>query len=872
MDTGVNYAFLLDFDQEDTIMKPIRTLIVTPALPPELEHLRFVAFNLRWAWNQAALALFRRLDSDLWEASGHNPVLMLGTVDQARLEAAAADEGFLSHLDGVYQSLQGYLKAESTWFHHQHGAADQPLIAYFSAEFGVTESLSIFAGGLGMLAGDHLKSASDLGLPLVGVGLLYQQGYFSQYLNDAGWQQEKYIENDFHTLPVVLELHADGSVVQVEVTCAGRKVHAQVWRAQVGRIPLYLLDTNIESNAPVDRDITDQLYGGDQDMRIRQEILLGIGGLQVLKTLGLDPGVYHMNEGHSAFLGLERIRLLMESHQLTFQEAREAASAGLVFTTHTPVAAGQDYFSAELMERYFGDYARLLGLSWRDFLALGRQNPDNDSEPYCMTILALRLASYRNGVSRLHGQVSRNMWLNLWPGLPEDEIPITHVTNGAHFRSWLSQEMDQLYERYLGTRWQQEPTNQSFWQRSEFIPAEELWRTHERRRERLVAFTRRRLREQLERRGASQGELETAVEVLDPEALTIGFARRFATYKRATLLLTDPERLAYLLNNPEHPVQIIFAGKAHPQDQPGKELVRRIVELARQERFRRRLIFLENYDMTIARYLVQGCDVWLNNPLRPQEASGTSGMKAAANGVLNLSTLDGWWDEAYRPENGWAIGRGETYSSPDDQWQVEAQALYGLLEQDVIPKFYDRGTDKLPRRWISRMKQSIQQLCYFFNTHRMVGEYTTRFYLPALANSSQLAANEMARARALADWKRTVALAWPRIRVLAVESAQLDSIQIGTSFTVRTRIDLAGLTPADVSVELYAGRVNPAGEITGGQALTMDPVGPDGDAFHLFEITTQAKSPSGQYGYTVRVLPRHPDLVSPYQPGLVTWA
>jgi len=854
------------------MMKPVRTFTVTPSLPAPLERLRDLAYNLRWAWNHDIIELFRRLDSDLWETTGHNPVLMLGTIDQARLEAVAADDGFLAHLERVSRDFDAYLTGESAWFRRVHGKSEGPFVAYFSAEFGLTECLSIFAGGLGVLAGDHLKSASDLGLPLVGVGLLYQQGYFRQYLNEAGWQQEDYEDNDFYTLPLVLERRANGAPLTVEVSYPGRQVIAQVWRAQVGRVSLYLLDTNIPANRPGDRDITDQLYGGDLEMRIQQEIMLGIGGYRALEALGLAPVVYHMNEGHSAFLALERVRRLMETQSLSFAEAREAASAGLIFTTHTPVPAGQDYFPPDLMDRYFGDYARSLGLSRRDFLALGRQNPDHDGEPFCMTVLALRMAAYSNGVGRLHGQVSRRMWRGIWPGVPEDEVPIGHVTNGVHFRSWISHEMDQLYDRYLGPRWREEPADREVWQRAEHIPAEELWRTHARRRERLVAFARRRLRAQLEQRGASRAEIEAADEVLDSEVLTIGFARRFATYKRATLLLRDPERLVRILNDPDRPVQIIFAGKAHPRDDAGKELIRQVVSLARQEGFRRRIIFLEDYDMAVARYLVQGADVWLNTPRRPREASGTSGMKAAANGVLNLSTLDGWWDEAFQPEVGWAIGRGEMYDDPDYQDQVEAEALYDLLEQDVVPTFYDRGADGLPRRWIAHMKASIGSLCHFFNTHRMVREYAERFYLPAADRYRQLTEEEMARAKALVGWEARIRENWAQVRIEVVDAGPATELQVGDEIHARARVRLGALSLDDVQVELYLGRVDADGEIVEAEAVPMRPVGPDGDGMYLFEVGAVPCRKSGQHGYTVRVLPHHPDLLSPFLPGLIAWA
>jgi glycogen phosphorylase len=855
------------------MMKPICTFSVIPALPPILEPLRELAYNLSWSWHHATIELFRRLDSDLWETTGHNPLLMLGAVEQAKLDAAAKDEGFLSHLDGVYQYYKTYMAGASTWFRRTYGPAEKPLIAYFSAEFGITECLTIFSGGLGVLAGDHLKSASDLGLPLVGVGLLYQQGYFRQYLNEAGWQQEAYVDNDFHNLPLHLEHRAEGAPITISVAYPGRTVYAQVWRAQVGRVPLYLLDTNLPANGPEDRDITDQLYGGDLDMRIRQEILLGIGGYRALIALGIEPTVCHINEGHSAFLGLERIRRLMETQQLPFAEAREAASAGLVFTTHTPVPAGHDYFPPELMDRYSSEYRQQVGLSRYDLLALGRQDPNNENEPFCMTVLALKLSSYSNGVSKLHGQVSRQMWQRIWPGVPEDEIPIGHVTNGVHIRSWISLAMNQLFDRYLGPRWQDEPGDKTVWQRSGDIAAEELWRTHERRRERLTSYVRRRLRAQLAKRGAPKTEVEAADEVLDPEALTIGFGRRFATYKRATLLLRDPERLARLLNNPRCPVQVIFAGKAHPRDEPGKALIQQIVAQARKPEFRRRLVFLEDYDVSMARYLVQGVDVWLNNPLRPREASGTSGMKAAANGALNLSTLDGWWDEAYRPELGWAIGRGETYQDADYQDQVEAEALYELLERDVVPAFYERSADGLPRRWIGMMKASIGNLSHFFNTHRMVQEYTDRFYMRAVKRYQQLTATQSAGARALAAWKRRVQLGWPQVRIETSGCTPIPDLLLGGTLQIRAQVQLGSLTPGDVCVEVYLGRVNADGDIVEAQAVPMVANLDESRAGnYVFQANIKPSGQSGRHGYTVRVIPFHPDLPSSFLPGMIVWA
>ena len=859
-------------------MKPIAKFKVTPKLPAALEKIREVAYNLRWSWNHDTVQLFRRLDSDLWESTGHNPVQMLGTIQQRRLEEAADDDAFLAHLDRVVRELEDYLQTPSTWFRRNYGRAGQPLVAYFSAEFGLTESLSIFAGGLGILAGDHLKSASDLGIPLVGVGLLYQQGYFRQRLNTAGWQEEDFSDNDFHNLPLTLEHHPDGTPVTVAVDLLGHPVYAQVWRVQVGRVPLYLLDTHVDANENEwDRNITEQLYGGDNEVRLRQEIVLGIGGYRALEALGLKPTVFHMNEGHSAFLSLEHVRRIMEQRGLSFHEARELAEASCVFTTHTPVPAGHDYFSPDLMRKYLYDYSQSLGISWTEFLRLGQSRPSHTMEDFCMTALALHLSPFSNGVSQLHGQVTREMWKSMWPGIPVQEIPIGHVTNGVHFQSWISLDMNQLYDRYLGPKWREEPADHNLWKKVESIPAEELWRTHERRRERLVSFARQRLTEQLRRRGVPAAEVEEAGEVLDSRALTIGFARRFATYKRATLFLRDRERLARLLNNPDYPVQIIFAGKAHPRDEAGKQLIHEIAVLTRQPEFRRHLVFIEDYDMTIARYLVQGADVWLNTPLRPNEACGTSGMKASANGVINISTLDGWWAEAWEAACeasqfiGWAVGRGEIYEDRNYQDQVEAEALYELLERDVVPTFYDRPHNGLPRRWTKRMKSEIANLCHTYNTHRMVREYTERFYLLAHGKRALLEEAGDERARALARWRDRIRTLWPQVRIDSVESDRTEEIEVGSEILFRAKVDLGELTPEDVVVELYWGELDTKDEFVNPMPLSMKHTGKQGN-LDVFEVRYQPGTYSGLAGYTVRVLPFHKDLTSPFLPGYVTWA
>ena len=855
-------------------MRPVHTFSVVPCLPAAVESLRRIAYNLRWCWNHEKVELFRRLDRDLWETTGHNPVLMLGSIEQSKLEDAAHDEAFLEHLRRVESSLDAYLGAESTWFKRTYTKmGEQPRIAYFSAEFGLTECLSIFAGGLGILAGDHLKSASDLGVPLVGIGLLYQQGYFRQYLNQSGWQQEEYADNDFHNLPVSLVHFDDGRPIIVDLDVAGHPLFAQVWKAQVGRVPLYLLDTNFEGNPrPEDRVLTNQLYGGDKQTRIRQEMLLGIGGYRALQMLNVNPTVYHMNEGHSAFLAVEHIRHLMRTRGLTFRQARELAQASLVFTTHTPVEAGHDYFNSDLVNRHFGALARELGLTASEFHDLGKTQNIGD---FCMTVLALRTASRCNGVSKLHGQVSRRMWQSLWPGVPVDEVPIGHVTNGVHFRSWISAEFNQLYDRYLGPNWREEPANGDVWSRVNSIPAEELWRTHERRRERLVAWTRQRVREQRMRRAAPQAEIDAAAEVLNPDALTIGFARRFATYKRATLILRNLDRLRRLLTDPARPVQLIFAGKAHPHDNAGKELIRKITEVSRDPVMGRYVVFIENYDMSVARYLVQGVDVWLNNPLRPLEASGTSGMKATANAVLNLSVPDGWWDEVWNdPTNsnniGWAIGKGEHYDDPNYQDQVEAESIYDLLERDIVPAFYHRGADRIPRRWVERMKTSIDSLCHFVNTNRMVRDYVEHYYVPAHRNFRMLDENNAGRVRELSTAMDRIRSEWPNVQVESIEDGPGKSVPVSTAMTVRAQVHLGRLTPDDVCVELYVGRVNMKGEMEDCTVTSMNVAGQREGTYEYTLLTSIMRS--GLHGYTVRVRARHPDMSANFVPGLICWA
>jgi starch phosphorylase len=852
-------------------MRPIRTFTVVPSLPPELEHLRELAYNLRWSWDHETITLFRRLDRSLWEETNHNPVLMLGTIRQSQLQTAAADRGFLAHLERAYERHRRYL-GQSTWYDRCiPGRPGGRCIAYFSAEFAIAECIPVYSGGLGILAGDHLKSASDLGLPMVGVGLLYQEGYFRQYLSSDGWQQESYPINDLYNMPIQLRKDENEDPLIISVDFPGRQVKAQVWQADVGRVPLFLLDTNIPQNSREDQDITDELYGGDLELRIQQEIILGIGGIRVLEAIGLCPTVCHMNEGHSAFLAIERIRMMMEKHNLSFAEAREPATASNVFTTHTPVPAGIDIFPPHLIDEYFGRYFEILGISRHEFLALGRNNPYDEGEGLNMAILATRLANYTNGVSRLHGQVARTMWQNLWPGVPQDEVPINHITNGVHVPSWVSRDLAELYDGYLGPNWREDPADQTVWEDVNHIPDGELWRTHERRRERLVAVARRKLVKQLEKRGAPPTEIAQAVEALDPKALTIGFARRFAAYKRATLLFHDVERLARIVNHPERPVQFIFAGKAHPRDTAGKELIRHIVHMARREEFRQRIVFLEDYDMSLARYLLQGADVWLNNPRRPREASGTSGMKAAANGAINLSILDGWWNEAYTPDVGWAIGRGEVYDDHGFQDAVESRALYDLLEKEVVPLFYNQGAGGLPRKWIARMKASMTAICPDFNTNRMVLQYMEEAYGPATERFHRLVQDDMAGAKALAAWKDRLHQHWDEIQVIRIEDDAPPELQVGDSLRVQAEIVLGALKPSDVRVEFYHGRVDQQGQIIDGRTISMTQAEPNGDGSYAFSGVVPCER-SGQYGFAIRILPRHPDLSNVFEMHLIRWA
>ena len=853
-------------------MQPLHVYTVVPKLPEKLLPLKALASNLYFSWQHEIEEFFAQMDRELWEKSEHNPVWFLNHLPQTTLEELAEDEFFLDRLSTITAGFGKYLGKRGPMT-GLDASESGPVVAYFSAEYGLAQCLPVYSGGLGILAGDHLKSASDLNIPLVGVGLCYQRGFFRQYLTHDGWQQERYQVNDFEQMPLFPVLDPEGTPLKVRIFMQGRPLYFRIWRADVGRIPLFLMDTNIAENSPERRELTSQLYGGDLEMRLMQEYLLGIGGIKALGAMGLSPRVIHMNEGHSAFAGLERIRAFMHDQGLSFEAALELVAQSSVFTTHTPVPAGNDRFPPELMAGYFQEYASDLGLSWKVFLALGREDTRDESEHFCMTILALRLSRFNNGVSRLHGEVSRKMWSKVWPQYPEEDVPINWVTNGIHFPSWVAPEMSVLYDRFLGQSWREDPDCERVGEKFGSIPDVELWRTHERLRERLVDFVRRRLQQQIMSRGGRSWELEVADNVLNPEALTIGFARRFASYKRAYLLLKDDDRLKRLVTDPARPVQFVFAGKAHPRDNEGKKIIQELISLCQSKESRASMVFLEDYDMQVARYLVQGCDVWLNNPRRPLEACGTSGMKAMANGVLNLSTLDGWWDEAWIPDNsvGWAIGNAEEYDDVEYQDFVESQTLYNILEKDIIPLFYDRAQGSFPRRWVQKMKQALKSLGPVYNGHRMVEEYSKRAYLPSNISYGKLAAGGYRPAMDLAEWRMNLLTHWGGLGIRNVQCNTAHEMFVGEGLEVSAEVKVEGLGIEDIRVEIYTGPLDHTGGFASRSTFSMSPDERTVDGWYVYRGKAMPKA-TGKFGFTVRILPHHPLLRDSHSLGLIFWA
>ncbi|MGI8438374.1 MAG: alpha-glucan family phosphorylase [Chthoniobacterales bacterium] len=851
-------------------MPTYHTYNVIPTLPPALEPLREMVFNLWWTWEPSARRLFRHLDPELWNRTNHNPVRMLQLSRQARLIEVARDEDFLRELKTVHEAFHKYLARKDTYGKLGNGSVLKNTVAYFSAEFGFHESIPNYSGGLGILSGDHCKSASDLDLKFVAVGLLYRHGYFKQEIDRDGTQQAVNLNQNFHHLPL-REVRRDNARVLVSVRILDREVFAKIWELHVGRITLYLLDTDVAENTPEDRLITAELYGGDLEMRMRQEIILGIGGVRALSALGIDAHVFHMNEGHSAFLALERIRTLRAAKNLDFYSALQVVAAANVFTTHTPVPAGNDAFPREMMRRYFGDFANELGLPFDELFSFG-QTRVQPNDPFSMTILALRASRHANGVSKLHGEVSRGLWKDVWAGVPVEEVPITSITNGIHTKTWMAPEFHELYTKYL-CDWEENLTDHDFWRGVMDIPDAQLWETHQKLKMRLVEFVRERARKRRTRVGESMESIRRANQILDPEILTIGFARRFATYKRGALLFSDKERLARLLNDTTRPVQFIFAGKSHPRDEGGKALIKEVYQFSRQEGFENRIVFVEDYDTYIARRLVQGVDLWLNNPLRPLEASGTSGMKLPPNGGLNLSVLDGWWCESYNGKNGWAIGPEIEDGTVDYQSEVDASSLYQLLENQIIPLYYAKPDGKLPLAWLQLMRESIRSVTPVFNTHRMVREYAERLYRPAEQAHAEFAKDDCRAAVELSQWKTRMRQEWSQVRVseVQIENENRHSILVGDALRVSARVHLGGVNPEHVRVEAYHGEAD--NERVRNPAVTplyqSDQTQGHGD--YLYHGTVPATE-SGMYGFSVRVVPTHPHLVQAHELRLITWS
>ncbi len=836
-------------------MKAVQSFTVRPHLPDGLVGLARVAHNLRWTWHRQSRHLFSWADPIVWEDS-HDPVHLLGSLSPSRLDELASDPSFLAALAAVEHDLDTYL-SEPRWFQER---TDSPLsaIAYFSPEFGISEALPQYSGGLGVLAGDHLKAASDLGLPIVGIGLFYRHGYFRQALSVDGWQQERYPDLDPYSLALKL------CEPTVTVDLAGQACVARIWRADVGRVRLYLLDTDVDENPPELRVITDRLYGGDTEHRLRQEIILGIGGVKALKAVGETCQLFHTNEGHAGFLGLERVRNLVIDGGLSFAEAVEVARAGSLFTTHTPVPAGIDRFPLELIEKYFSGWAAELGLDVYELIALGHRPGDAADERFNMAVMGLRLAARSNGVSALHGAVSRDMFADLWPGAPEREVPITSITNGVHGETWVSDEVDELLTKWVGPEWDIAAT--ADWDNVMGVPPAEVWAARRKGTERLTAFVRERLHHSEVQRGMSASDAAWTSNALDPDVLTVCFSRRFATYKRATLLLSQPERLRALLLDADRPVQFVFAGKAHPADEGGKELIRQIVQYSHDLGIRHRFAFIDDYDMSVARPIYQGADVWLNTPRRPLEACGTSGEKAALNGALNCSILDGWWAEMFTGDNGWAITSAEQVEDLARRDQLEADSLFGLFEQQIVPLFYGRDASGVPEGWVDRMKTAWRTLGPQVVAARMVRDYTEQLYEPLAARAEHLWASDNRLARDLVSWKSRVVADWADVSVMKV-SDSVEVTDLGQSQTVSAHVSHGGLDPVDLAVQLLHGPVGEADELIDPVVTAMVANGPDGHYSGSFE-----PGQAGRYGFTVRIVPAHTDLVTPVELGRVAWA
>ena len=845
-------------------------ITVNPQLPKRIEKLSEISNNLWWSWNTEFLRLFQKIDKDLWEESEKNPVKFLKRVSQEKLDNASKNAMFLKEYDKLVDNFENYMKSKNTWFSNKYPENKNDLIAYFSAEYGLDQTIPIYSGGLGILSGDHLKSASDLGIPLVAVGLLYKNGYFHQKINGYGGQETEYNNIDLYDLPINAVKDQNGEDLIIYVKFPKRRLYLKVWQINVGRVKLYLLDSDIEKNNEEDRDVTLRLYGGDQEMRIRQEIVLGMAGVNLLRTLGLKPTVYHMNEGHSAFLTLEIIKNTIKEKQVSFDVAKDIASSKTVFTTHTPVPAGNDIFPLDLVEKYFKDFWPRLGISKEEFLKLGMK-PTQDLEPgFNMGILALKIAGKKNGVSKLHGAVSRELFGEVWPEIAANESPITYVTNGIHTCSWLSPRLKELYNKYLIPYWQDNIHLDKTWEKVKDIPDQELWEAHMQRKEKLLNLVKDSTVNRLRRSGYGYEKINDIVSKINPNALTIGFARRFATYKRATLIFRDLERITQILNNQERPVQLIFAGKAHPADREGADLIKYIHEISMKPQFKGKIFILENYNIEISRYMVSGVDVWLNNPRRPMEASGTSGQKASVNGVINFSVLDGWWAEGYNQYNGWTIGTNAEFDSYEAQDNADSESLYRTLESKIVPMYYNKDKDGMSSKWIETMKNSIISTGGKYSTARMLVDYTNNLYIP-LCNLTKTYYEDIDNVAAFNMWKKDIASNWKDIKITQVNNLDNITIDAGNNIEVRCEVELPNIKQENIDVEVYYGKILDNGIVENVSIIPMKLEKQDEETRKYYYVAKIELTTGGNYGYTFRVMPKHEMILEPTNLNLVKW-
>ena len=844
---------------------------VVPQLPKRIEKLTEISQNLWWSWNTEFLKLFQKIDSDLWESVEKNSTKFLKLVSQEKIEKFATDSAFLTEYDKVVENFDNYMKSDDTWFTKNYPNNKNDVIAYFSAEYGLDEILPIYSGGLGILSGDHLKTASDLGLPFVACGLLYKNGYFNQKINIYGEQMSEYHNIDLYNLPILPVKDKMDDDVIVDIELEDKILHLKVWQINVGRIKLYLMDSDIEQNPDEFRNITLRLYGGDKEMRIRQEIVLGMAGVKLLKQLGYKPNLYHMNEGHSSFLILELIKNIMQEKEVSFEIAREMVTSQTVFTTHTPVPAGNDIFDLPLVEKYFSRYWEKLGISREDFMKLGMKDSEELGQGFNMGILALKAAGKKNGVSKLHGEVSRELFSEVWPNIAEDESPITYVTNGIHTCSWVAPNVKQLYNEYLPAYWQDKIHLKSTWDKIDSIPNEKLWKAHLERKEKLMKIIKENIANRYVKNGVGYDHIAEIVNGLNPKALTIGFARRFATYKRATLIFKDIVRLTQILNDENRPVQLVFAGKAHPADREGQELIKYINEVSQMPQFKGKIFMLENYNISIARYLVSGVDVWLNNPRRPMEASGTSGEKASANGVVNFSVLDGWWAEAYDGTNGWAIGTNASYMSYEDQDKADSNSMYHILENKIIPAYYNQDKNGVSKEWLTFMKNSIKTTAGEYSTSRMVIDYVNDLYMP-LINLGNEKFKSLENVIEYTNWKKRAKNNWSNIKIYQDRNVDNAKMNAGSIIKVNCEVELPiEIDEENTEVQVYFGQILETGTIRNVYTKEMTKVGEKAEERKYYYEATLELPTGGNFGYTFRVLPKHHMLMDSKNMNLIKW-